>query len=124
VRVLLISANTLTTPYPFIRWALTTWPMPFGMIMMLRLRTSIPSKDMEPLRQIMDSFDPGCCGNVFRNIDNTDQTDQKSFIAGYRELARIIRSHTKATLVLGGSGFTLFPEEMMAVSGCRLRCCG
>ncbi|MCF8128282.1 MAG: radical SAM protein [Deltaproteobacteria bacterium] len=117
MKVLLISANTLTTPYPVYPLGLDHVADALWDDHDVKIADINAMGDMEPLRQIMVSFAPDVVGMSLRNIDNTDQTDQKSFIAGYRELARIIRSHTKAALVLGGSGFTLFPDEMMHVLG-------
>ena len=72
---------------------------------------------VDPLIRMIDSFRPDIMGMSLRNIDNTDQTEQRSFVAEYRSVANTIRTHTQAPLVLGGSGFTLFPEEMMAALG-------
>ncbi len=117
MKVLLISANTLTTPYPVYPLGLDHVADALSDEHDVKIADINAMGDIEQLSQIIDSFAPDVVGMSLRNIDNTDQTDQKSFIAGYRELVRTIRSHTKATLVLGGSGFTLFPREMMNVLG-------
>ena len=52
-------------------------------------------------------------GISLRNIDNTDTTDPKGFFNAQRELIQKIRGHSSALIVLGGSGFTIFPEEIM-----------
>jgi len=117
VKVLLISANTLRTPYPVYPLGLDHVADALSNAHDVKIADINAMGDIEQLSRIIDSFAPDVVGMSLRNIDNTDQTDRKSFIAGYRELARIIRSHTKAPLVLGGSGFTLFPQEMMNVLG-------
>jgi radical SAM superfamily enzyme YgiQ (UPF0313 family) len=48
-----------------------------------------------------------------RNIDNTDATDPRGFIEIYRGLIEAIKRHSNALIVLGGSGFTIFPSETM-----------
>jgi radical SAM superfamily enzyme YgiQ (UPF0313 family) len=52
-------------------------------------------------------------GISLRNIDNTDSMEVQSYLAGYRDLVRRVRSHTNAPIVVGGSGFSLFPRELM-----------
>ncbi len=117
MKVLLISANTLTTPYPVYPLGLDHVADAIGEDHEVEIADINALKGLEPLIRLLDSFDPHVVGMSLRNIDNTDQTDQKSFVAEYRRLARIIRDHTGAVLVLGGSGFTLFPEEMMQLLG-------
>jgi len=52
-------------------------------------------------------------GIALRNIDNTDTTDPRGFMGEFVDLVRIVREHTDAILVLGGSGFTIFPEQIL-----------
>ncbi|EFK07767.1 radical SAM domain protein [delta proteobacterium NaphS2] len=117
MKVLLISTNTLTTPYP-------VYPLGLDHVAdALRADHDVRIADINALGDdnllvpIIDSFAPDVVGMSLRNIDNTDQRDQKSFVAGYQRIAHSVRNHTEATLVLGGSGFTLFPREMMEVLG-------
>lgn len=113
MNVLLISANTLTTPYPVYPLGLDHVADALWDDHDVKIADINAMDNIEQLIQIIASFAPDVVGMSLRNIDNTDQTDQRSFVAGYRRMADIIRNHTKATLVLGGSGFTLFPREMM-----------
>ena len=117
MKVLLISTNTLTTPYP-------VYPLGLDHVAdALRADHDVKIVDInalgddKPFAGMIDAFAPDVVGMSLRNIDNTDQTDQRSFVAGYQCIARTVRNHTKAPLVLGGSGFTLFPKEMMDVLG-------
>lgn len=116
MKVLLISANTLKTPYP-------VYPLGLDHVADALADHEVRIADinalghMEPLIHMIHSFAPDVVGMSLRNIDNTDQTDQQSFVAGYRHLVDVIRKETHATLVLGGSGFTLFPHEMMETLG-------
>ena len=114
MKVLLISSNTLTTPYP-------VYPLGLDHVADaladhdVRIADINTLGDDKALIPIIDAFAPDVVGMSLRNIDNTDQTDQQSFVAGYKSIAGTVRSHTAAPLVLGGSGFTLFPREMMNV---------
>ena len=68
---------------------------------------------MDSLAAVIKEFSPHVIGLSLRNIDNTDTTDPRGFIGQYREIVDVIRNHTDAPLVLGGSGFTIFPDETM-----------
>ncbi len=123
MKVLLISANTLTTPYPVYPLGLdhvadAIRPHHEVRIADVNALGDVNQLgDVNPLTRIIHGFSPDVVGMSIRNIDNTDQVNQRSFIEEYRGFASVIRKHTQAPLVLGGSGFTLFPEEMMAALG-------
>lgn len=117
MKVLLVSANTLKTPYPVYPLGLDHVAYAVSSDHDVRIADINALGDIEPLIQIIDSFAPNVIGISLRNIDNTDQTDPQSFVSGYRRLVDLIRKTTRATLVLGGSGFTLFPNEMMEKLG-------
>ena len=114
MNVLLISANTLTTPYPvyplgldYVAAALA----PKHAVMIADMN----SADEEALGRIIDDFQPGAVGISLRNIDNTDITDPHGFLSGYRRLIQYVRSRTNAPVILGGAGFSIFPEKIMAL---------
>ncbi|MCG6881479.1 MAG: cobalamin-dependent protein [Deltaproteobacteria bacterium] len=117
MKVLLIATNTLTTPYPVYPLGLDHVADAIRADHDVKIADINALGDIKPLIGIIDSFAPDVVGMSLRNIDNTDQRDQRSFVAGYQGIARTVRNHTEATLVLGGSGFTLFPREMMNVLG-------
>ena len=56
-------------------------------------------------------------GISIRNIDNVDTLAAKSFIPGYERIVRLVRDCTAAPIVLGGSGFSIFPGELMSLLG-------
>ncbi len=115
MKVLLVSANTTGNPYPV---------YPIGVEYVagaLAPRHEVRILDMncpegpDPVRRAIGEFAPDLVGLSLRNIDNVDQADPKSFVDGYRDLAERIRACTAAPLVLGGSGFSIFPGELMAL---------
>jgi len=65
------------------------------------------------LAGILAEEQPDLIGLSIRNIDTTETTNVKSFSEGIDELIRLIRNHTRAKVVLGGSGFTILPGEWM-----------
>jgi len=70
-------------------------------------------KDGNALAVVLKQYQPDIIGLSIRNIDNTDQTNVKTFIGEIRELIGTIRQNSEGLIVLGGSGFTILPDEFM-----------
>lgn len=113
MNVLLISANTLTAPYP-------VYPLGLDYVAAaLQPRHKVSIADMnlintKALAKWVDELNPGAVGISLRNVDNTDTTDPQGFIAGYRKLVQVLRKHTDAPIILGGAGFSIFPEKILS----------
>jgi radical SAM superfamily enzyme YgiQ (UPF0313 family) len=113
MRVLLISANRVLTPY-------AVYPLGLDYVagaiaadhQVQRLDMNCTS-DRQGLQEAIQAFDPQVVGISLRNIDNTDVLQPEGFMGGYRELIHSVRGATGAPIVLGGSGFTIFPAEIM-----------
>lgn len=113
MKVMLISANTETTPYP-------VYPLGVDYVAgAIRQDHQVDVLDMNAIDTVASfknrilRIDPEIIGISIRNVDNTDVLNPKGFIEKYREIIDMIREVTKAPVVLGGSGFTLFPEKMI-----------
>lgn len=114
MKVLLISANRLQEPYPvypvgldYVAGALD------GAHQVKTVDLNTLSGDGE-LIDLLKTFTPAVTGISLRNIDNTDTTDPRGFMGEYLDLIRTIRRHSDTRLVLGGSGFTIFPQQILA----------
>jgi len=113
LKILLVSPNRLKTPSPVypigLDYVAGAIPKPH--------QVSIFDLNAEPdtttLGARLREFAPDLVGIALRNIDNTDGSDSRSFIADYHEVIDIIRANSRAPIVLGGSGFTIFPETLM-----------
>jgi radical SAM superfamily enzyme YgiQ (UPF0313 family) len=115
MKLLLLSANTTKYPYP-------VYPLGLDYIAgALTPRHQIGILDMNVIGRLEDlysqirDFDPDVIGLSIRNIDNVDTLATKSFVQGYERIIRFIRGCTKASIVIGGSGFSIFPGELMAL---------
>jgi radical SAM superfamily enzyme YgiQ (UPF0313 family) len=115
MKLLLISANTTKYPYP-------VYPLGLDHIVgALTPRHEVEILDMnvlgdpEHLDAAIRDFEPGVIGLSIRNIDNSDTLATKSFLEGYERIIRFIRGCTKVPVVVGGSGFSIFPGELMAL---------
>lgn len=117
MNILLISANTLKEPYP-------VYPIGLDHVAAsIHARHRVRVEDLNVLdgaQGLADSirgFEPDLIGISLRNIDNTDTTGPVGFIGGYRTVVSTVRRVSKAPVVLGGSGFTLFPGRVLAELG-------
>lgn len=113
MKVLLISANTLRIPYP-------VYPLGLDYVagsLDSRYQTKIVDLNdftsPESLEAMIREFSPDFAGVSIRNIDNTDVINCRSFLPEYQNLMRQIRTNSQAKIILGGSGFTIFPVEFM-----------
>ena len=111
MKVLLVSANTLKEPYPVYPLGLDYVSGAIAADHQVQIIDMNSLGDRDSLATIIEAFSPDVIGMSLRNIDNTDTTDPKGFIGQYREIVDAIRSYTDVPLVLGGSGFTIFPDE-------------
>lgn len=116
-KVLLISANRMRRPYP-------VYPLGLDYVagaLHSRYQTKIldmnhcPSLDM--LGEQIREYAPDYVGFSIRNIDNTDSMHSRGFLSDYIDMVGRIRQNSKAPLILGGSGYTVFPLEFFRALG-------
>jgi radical SAM superfamily enzyme YgiQ (UPF0313 family) len=117
MKVFLISANTLTTPYPVYPLGLDYVADAIAADHEIKIVDINSLGEHGSLGEEIDNFSPDIIGISLRNIDNADSVNRKGFISEYRQYVKAVREHSKAPLVLGGSGFTLFPAEVMEALG-------
>jgi radical SAM superfamily enzyme YgiQ (UPF0313 family) len=110
--IILISANAFTTPYP-------VYPLGISYLFTY-LKKRLPQhnfsffdfnrQSLSEFTQILkkESFDIVCIS--LRNIDDNNVYEKNSFISWYREILRIVRQESPAKVVVGGPGFSIFPE--------------
>jgi predicted LPLAT superfamily acyltransferase/radical SAM superfamily enzyme YgiQ (UPF0313 family) len=113
-KLLLVSANRHTKPYP-------VYPLGLSyLISYIQDRLSdfdIRMFDMnlgtkEELALMVTEYNPDYIGISFRNVDDVDFYSKESFLNGYKEITEMIRNNSKAPLIIGGSAFSIYPEEL------------
>ncbi len=117
MKVLLISANTTNAPhsvYPLGLDYVAGTLMPRHAVRILDMNRAAAQEHLEAA--IRDDA-PELIGISIRNIDNVDTSAAKSFIPGYERIVRFVRDRTAVPIVLGGSGFSIFPGELMSLLG-------
>ena len=111
-RILLISANSYTDPYPV---------YPLGISYLLTyLKKNLPENtytlfdfNRRSLDDLSDTLREGNYDIIcisLRNVDDINIYEKNSFIAWYNKIVDTVRSGTKAVVILGGPGFSIFPE--------------
>lgn len=112
MKILLISANTLREPYPVYPIGLDYVAGAISDRHEVRI-IDIQTCNGEQLEKELRQFSADMIGVSLRNVDTTDVTDPQGFIKFYKMLVENIRKHSNAIIVLGGSGLTIFPDEIM-----------
>ena len=115
MRVLLISTNTEKT---------AILPLPLGpalvaaacrraghetvLLDLMSERDAIPA-----LRKRIEEFRPGVIGMSVRNIDDQNMANPKFLLPAVREAVTVCRRMCDAPIVLGGPGYSMFPESVL-----------
>lgn len=68
---------------------------------------------LDALRSQLNDFRPNLVALGMRNIQRADYSGTSDTIAYYEELLGTIRATTSAPIVMGGSGFSVMPAELM-----------
>ncbi|HEY1405374.1 MAG TPA: cobalamin-dependent protein, partial [Spirochaetota bacterium] len=112
-RIALISVNQYKVPYPVYPIGLSylasflrengDWD-----VRIIDLNISDIAAGMEILR----AFNPSFVGLSLRNVDDVNFYNQENFIFAYRNLISEIRTRMDAVIILGGAGFSLYPEHL------------
>ncbi len=56
-------------------------------------------------------------GLTLRNTDDCTFTGRRSFLPDFSNMVKTVRDNSDATIVLGGVGFSVMPEQIMSLSG-------
>jgi radical SAM superfamily enzyme YgiQ (UPF0313 family) len=122
-RVLLISANRCTTPDPV---------FPLGLACLnAALRKAghhtawlDQLADVGRLDAVLESHRPDFVGISVRNIDDVMIRTQETFFGDAVSLSTRIRQRTQCPIIVGGSGFSLFPQQLLELTGADYGICG
>ncbi len=111
MKILLISPNTHTTPYP-------VYPIGLDYVAgALDKKHQVTIADLnivekDALQKLIIEFTPDIIGLSLRNVDNTEIGNPLFFIEKQKELLVWLRSLSKAIIVCGGAGFTILAREI------------
>jgi len=114
MKLLLISPNTEFLPDPI-------FPLGLAYIAAALTRQGVDHRildlcfvtDMEAeISAEISSYQPDLIGLSLRNLDNVSYPKYTSYLPFYREVMGIIRRHTDRCIILGGSAFSLMPDDI------------
>ncbi len=119
MRVLLISPNREQLPDPVFPLGLAYVSSALiGAGHDVRALDLLFSDDTEAeIEGTVKDYGPEVIGVSIRNVDDVSYPKRHSYTAEYRSVVSCLRGLTKAPIVLGGSGFTIMPEEFMRELG-------
>ncbi|MCX5858682.1 MAG: B12-binding domain-containing radical SAM protein [Proteobacteria bacterium] len=69
------------------------------------------------LKQNLEKVRPGLIGITFRNLDDAYLFSGREFLSGLKNLVKEIKKSNGAPVVIGGTGFSLAPREILRVTG-------
>ncbi len=116
MQVLLISVNEHTEPYP-------VYPLGLAYIAaaLRQYGHSVLWHDLLPgnddLQTVVTRHRPDVIGLSIRNIDDVQIDRQTCFVEEIARHCQELRKCWDGTLILGGSGFSIFPEQLMQALG-------
>jgi radical SAM superfamily enzyme YgiQ (UPF0313 family) len=67
----------------------------------------------EPLVEALVWLQPEVVGVSIRNVDNAEGNNTCSFVGEVARVVQTIRAHGSATIILGGGGFSIFPQAFL-----------
>ncbi len=120
MKVLLISVNRSAFPYPVYPLGLDHVAgaiSPPHAVRILDLCPLPAASVLDEVERAVREGTPDAVGLSIRNIDSNDATAVEEFFSPVRAVVDRIRAATRAPVVLGGAGFTIFPDELMRLLG-------
>ncbi|HEY3307633.1 MAG TPA: lipid biosynthesis B12-binding/radical SAM protein [Desulfuromonadaceae bacterium] len=118
-RILLVSSNTTTEPYP-------VYPLGLAVISAalsaegheLEQFDFLASGESEQLlRERMKALAPDYVCLSIRNLDNCDSLSSTSYPEIARRLVEVIREECNMLVIIGGPAFSIMPEELLDFTG-------
>jgi radical SAM superfamily enzyme YgiQ (UPF0313 family) len=115
-RVLLISVNRCTVPDP-------VFPLGLAHLNAALRRAGHQTRWLDRfcqgdgLAETLRQFQPDLVGLSLRNIDDVQIRCREKFYDELAPLTAALRQHSQAPVVLGGSGFSIFPQRLLALTG-------
>jgi radical SAM superfamily enzyme YgiQ (UPF0313 family) len=116
-RVLLVSTNTVTAPYPVPPLGLCLVAESIKQRCQVRLHDGLTDRGAS-LGSLCRELEPDLVGVGIRNLDELVMHRPHSYLPEIvAQFVAPLRAATTAPIVLGGSGYSLFPEAILEATG-------
>ncbi len=115
-RILLINANRCAAPDP-------VFPLGLSHLNAALRRAGHETRlfdllaEPQPVEEVLRGYQPELVGISLRNIDNVLIRQQESYFAELLTLSDAVRRAHPCTVVIGGSGFSIYPKKLLELSG-------
>jgi lipid biosynthesis B12-binding/radical SAM protein len=118
-RILLISSNITTEPYP-------VYPLGLAVITAALADAGHHTEQFdflasgeseELLAERVAAFAPDFICLSIRNLDNCDSLSSTGYPAIAKRLVELVRAGTQAPVIIGGPAFSIMPEELLEYTG-------
>jgi len=122
-KVLLISDNRCTTPDP-------VFPLGLACLNSALRRAGHDTHwvdclaGTEQIEDVLAGYQPDVVGISVRNIDDVIIRKRETFFDRLPSLGETVRQKIKCPVVVGGSGFSIFPRQLLALTGADYGICG
>ncbi len=122
-RILLISANRCTTPDP-------VFPLGLAYLNAALRQAGHQSFWLDRLgtqngiEAVLQRYRPDLVGVSLRNIDDVLIRKRETFFGEVASLSARLHQEAHCPIVVGGSGFSLFPDRLLDVTGADFGVCG
>jgi len=119
MRILLVSANTEKINLP-------TYPLGLACVAHATLKAGHDVKCLDlmaegdaeaALREAAERFRPDLIGISARNVDDQDMANPRFLLDRARDVVSCCRNLTEAPIVLGGAGYSIFPQSALEYLG-------
>jgi radical SAM superfamily enzyme YgiQ (UPF0313 family) len=115
-RILLISTNRCTIPD-------AVFPLGLAHLNAALRRAGHDTRwvdyniDSQPLSAVLTEYRPDFVGVSVRNIDDVIIRKRETYFGGLEAITETVRSVNPCPVVLGGSGYSIFPERLLELTG-------
>ena len=79
---------------------------------------------LSTLENTVEGFQPEVIGTSVRNIDDQYMQSPKFLLDPVREMVSRCRKISRAPIILGGAGFSIFPQNTLSYLGADMGICG
>ena len=126
MNVLLIAVNTERLHMP-------TLPLGLALVSAATRRANHRTRFLDLLtapdplaavRQAINAFQPEVIALSIRNVDDQSMRDTKFLLEPVREVVAVCRAACQAKIVVGGAGYSIFPEAALKYLGADYGVCG
>ncbi len=117
MKVLLISANRERDPYPVfpIGLASLAGPLKAAGHLLAALDLCFEADPSQAISSALAEHQPDAVVISLRNLDNVTWPGSRSYLDGVRDIVALCQA--RAVTIIGGSGFSLMPVEVLAAVG-------